>query len=34
LAQSYHFTEEGLGEAVVIARQALGIDPAYAPPRL
>jgi len=31
LAQSYHFTEEGLGEAVVIARQALGIDPAYAP---
>jgi adenylate cyclase len=31
LAQSYRFTEEGLAEAVVLARQALAIDPAYAP---
>jgi TolB-like protein/class 3 adenylate cyclase/Flp pilus assembly protein TadD len=31
LAQSYRFTEEGFAEAVVLARQALAIDPAYAP---
>jgi len=31
LAQSYHFTEEGFAEAVVLARQALAIDPSYAP---
>jgi tetratricopeptide (TPR) repeat protein len=31
LAQSYRYTEEGLAEAVVLARQALAIDPAYAP---
>jgi adenylate cyclase len=31
LAQSYCYTEEGLAEAVVLARQALTIDPAYAP---
>jgi adenylate cyclase len=31
LAQSYRFTEEGLTEAVVLARQALAIDPSYAP---
>jgi adenylate cyclase len=31
LAQSYRYTEEGLAEAVVLARQALVIDPAYAP---
>jgi TolB-like protein len=31
LAQSYRFTEEGLAEAVVLARQALAIDPSYAP---
>src|SRR6516225_1446369 len=29
--QSYRYTEEGLAEAVVLARQALAIDPAYAP---
>jgi TolB-like protein/class 3 adenylate cyclase len=31
LAQSYHFTNEGFAEAVVLARQALAIDPSYAP---
>ena len=31
LAQSYRYTEEGLAEAVVLARQALAIDPFYAP---
>jgi adenylate cyclase len=31
LAQSYRFTEEGLAEAIVLARQALAIDPSYAP---
>jgi len=31
LAQSYRYTEEGLAEAVALARQALAIDPAYAP---
>jgi len=31
LAQSYRFSEEGLAEAVVIARRALTIDPSYAP---
>src|SRR6516164_4597095 len=31
LAQSYLFTEEGHAEAVVLARQALAIDPSYAP---
>jgi adenylate cyclase len=31
LAQSYRFTEEGLAEAVDLARQALAIDPSYAP---
>ena len=31
LAQSYRFTEEGVAEAVVLARQALAIDPFYAP---
>jgi TolB-like protein/class 3 adenylate cyclase len=31
LAQSYRYTEEGLAEAVVLARQALTIDPSYAP---
>jgi adenylate cyclase len=31
LAQSYRYTEEGLGEAAVLARQALAIDPSYAP---
>ena len=31
LAQSYRYTEEGLTEAVVLARQALAIDPSYAP---
>jgi adenylate cyclase len=31
LAQSYRYTEEGVGEAVVLARQALAIDPAYTP---
>jgi adenylate cyclase len=30
-AQSYRHTEEGLAEAVVLARQALTIDPSYAP---
>jgi TolB-like protein/class 3 adenylate cyclase len=31
LAQSYRFTEEGFAEAVTFARQALAIDPSYAP---
>jgi tetratricopeptide (TPR) repeat protein len=31
LAQVYRFTAEGFGEAVVLARQALAIDPSYAP---
>jgi len=31
LAQSSRFTEEGHAEAVVLARQALAIDPSYAP---
>jgi TolB-like protein/class 3 adenylate cyclase/Flp pilus assembly protein TadD len=31
LAQSYRFTEEGLAHAVVLARQALAIDPSCAP---
>jgi adenylate cyclase len=31
LAQSSRFGEEGLAEAVVLARQALTIDPSYAP---
>jgi TolB-like protein/class 3 adenylate cyclase len=30
-AQSYRYTEEGFAEAVVLARQALAIDPSYAP---
>jgi tetratricopeptide (TPR) repeat protein len=29
--QSYRYTEEGLREAVVLARQALAIDPSYMP---
>jgi TolB-like protein/class 3 adenylate cyclase len=31
LAQSYRFTDEGVAEAVDLARQALAIDPSYAP---
>jgi len=31
LAQSYRFTDEGVAEAVALARQALAIDPSYAP---
>jgi adenylate cyclase len=31
LAQSSRYTEEGLAEAVVLARRALTIDPSYAP---
>jgi TolB-like protein/class 3 adenylate cyclase len=31
LAQSYRYTDEGLAEAVILARQALAIDPSYAP---
>jgi adenylate cyclase len=31
LAQSYSCTEESFAEAVVLARQALAIDPSYAP---
>jgi adenylate cyclase len=31
LAQSYRITEEGFAEAVVLARKALAIDPAYTP---
>jgi TolB-like protein/class 3 adenylate cyclase/Flp pilus assembly protein TadD len=30
LAQSYRYTDEGLARAVVLARQALAIDPSYA----
>ena len=31
LAQFHRFTEEGLADAVALARQALAIDPSYAP---
>jgi adenylate cyclase len=31
LAQSYRYTDQGLAEAVVLARRALAIDPSYAP---
>ena len=31
LARSYRYTDEGLAEAVVLAWQALAIDPSYAP---
>jgi tetratricopeptide (TPR) repeat protein len=31
LAQSHRFTDEGFAEAVVLARQALTIDPGYTP---
>src|SRR5215510_14721253 len=31
LAQSYRFADEGFAETVVLARQALAIDPSYAP---
>jgi len=31
LAQSYRYTDEGVAEAVGLARQALAIDPSYAP---
>jgi len=31
LAQSYRYTDEGLAEAVVLARRVLTIDPSYAP---
>jgi adenylate cyclase len=31
LAQSYRYTEVGVAEAVILARQALAIDPSYAP---
>jgi TolB-like protein len=31
LAQCYRYTEEGSAEAVVLARQALAVDPSYAP---
>jgi TolB-like protein/class 3 adenylate cyclase len=31
LAQSYRFTQEGVAEAVVLARRALAIDASYAP---
>jgi adenylate cyclase len=31
LAQVYRYTEEGLGEAVALLRQALAIDPSYGP---
>jgi len=31
LAQSYRYTDQGFAEAVVLARRALAIDPAYAP---
>jgi adenylate cyclase len=31
LAQMYRFTAEGFDEAIVLARQALAIDPSYAP---
>jgi len=31
VAQSYRYTDEGFAEAVVLVRQALAIDPSYAP---
>jgi len=31
LAQSYRYTEAGVAEAIVLARQALAIDPSYTP---
>ena len=31
LAQSYRYIDEGLSEAIILARQALAIDPSYAP---
>src|SRR5437762_12901927 len=31
LAQSYRYSDEGFAKAVVLARQALAIDPSYAP---
>src|SRR5262249_19364826 len=31
LAQHHRYTEEGVAEAVVLARQALAIDPSYSP---
>jgi adenylate cyclase len=31
LAQSYRHTDKGVAEAIVLARQALAIDPSYAP---
>jgi TolB-like protein/class 3 adenylate cyclase len=31
VAQSYRYTDEGFAEAVALARQALAIDPSYAP---
>jgi adenylate cyclase len=31
LAQCYRFTDESLGEAILLARRALAIDPSYAP---
>jgi len=31
LARTYRYTAEGVGEAVVLLRQALAIDPSYAP---
>ena len=31
LAEAYRWSEEGVGAAVVLARQALAIDPSYAP---
>jgi adenylate cyclase len=31
LAQSYRYTDEGIAEAVALARQALAVDPSYAP---
>jgi hypothetical protein len=31
LAQSYRYSDEGFAKAVVFARQALAIDPSYAP---
>src|SRR5262249_3920630 len=31
LSQTYRYTEEGLAEAIALLRQALAIDPSYAP---
>jgi tetratricopeptide (TPR) repeat protein len=31
LAQSYRYTDQGFAEAIVLSRQALAIDPSYAP---